>query len=183
MADQFNILDRTRNFTLPTAALAQTMDRNQRMANLGSSLTSGTLRLMEIELPSGLLVTSITTFSGTSGVTSPTAQWFGLFSSAFATLRLTPDDGGGAWAANTAKTLNLASPFTTTYSGRHYIGVNVTAGTPPTLVGLETVTQIAVTAAPIMGGASSTGLTDPASCPATVATPTTCTQLFYAYVS
>ena len=183
MADQFNILDRQRNFTLPTAALAQTMDRDNRMANLSSSLTSGTLRLMQIELPAGLTVSSITAMSGTSGATAPTAQWFGLFDSAFAKLRLTADDGSTAWATNVAKTLNLSSAFTTTYAGRHYVGVCVVAGTPPTLIGLETSTQAAVTAVPILGGNSTSGLTDPASCPSTVATPTACTQLFYAYVS
>ncbi|HNU15382.1 MAG TPA: hypothetical protein PKI55_13085, partial [Chitinophagaceae bacterium] len=80
-----------------------------------------------------------------------------------------------AWAANTRKTLNLTSTFTTTYTGLYYLGIMVTATTVPTMKGYTARTGGQLNAAaPSMGGTSNTGLTtalpNPANAPGTVTT-------------
>lgn len=135
------------------------------MAGTIAALVSQRLQMFAIDLPSGLTVTSITFVSGTTALATGVNQWFALFDSSRALLRQTTDDTSTAWAASTAKTLNLTSTFTTTYSGLHYLGIMVNATTVPTLTGTTGVAQVNGIA-PILCGASTTGLTTTAPNPA-----------------
>jgi|SRR6185436_9375768 len=92
-----------------------------------------------IYLPAGLKVSGITFFAQTALGTG-THQWFGLWNSSLALLRGTADDTSTAWATGTAKRLALTSAFTTTYTGLHYVGieVSVSAGNVPSLASLGT---------------------------------------------
>ena len=171
---------------MPTGALAQTASRTA-VALATHTLTSGTLRLVGIFLPSSLLVTSISFLSGTTALAAGTNQLFGIFDDAAgsssgvarALLRGTADDGAAAWAASTVKTLALTTPYSTPRAGMFYLGVLVVAGTTPTLAG--TTGQAAVYGlAPVLAGASTaaiTALPDPAGA------PTAATIIAYAYVS
>jgi hypothetical protein len=136
--------------------------------------------MVAIALPQGLTVTSITFASATTQAGTPTAQWFALYDSALALLRQTADDTSTAWAANSPKTLTLTTPFTTTYAGLHYLGINVTAGTVPTLAGLTAIGNISAIA-PVVSGSSTTGLTTTA--PANAAALTGVVTMPWAYVS
>lgn len=171
MADQFNILDRARSDYspfLPTGALAESYPRIMGNTN-GGVLSTGRISIVGVELPSGLTVTSISFRSATQALVSGTNQWFGLFDSAKNRLRLTADDTSTAWAANTTKTLTLSSPFVTTYSGIHYLGINVTASTVPSLASLTTTSSgLPSGTAPAVAANADSSLTDPASCPATL---------------
>jgi hypothetical protein len=146
----------------PTGALAESYPRSGHSIGTNAVLSTGRLLLSAIALPAGLTITSISFMSGGTGLAGGTHQWFGLFNSSRVSLRYTTNDTSTAWSQNSIKTLSLTSQFVTTYGGLHYIGVNVTAGTVPTMVGPTMFVQL-VGLAPIVLGHSTTGLTDPAS--------------------
>jgi hypothetical protein len=129
-------------------------------------LVSGRLQLVGIMLPTGTTVTNVVFMTGTTAASSPTHQWFGLFDQNRVALRLTTNATNAAWAANTSKLLALTAPFVTTYTGLHYLGVMVAAGTVPTLTGGVTTAQVN-TIPPIAYGSANTGLTTPPGLPFT----------------
>jgi hypothetical protein len=132
-----------------------------------SALASGTLRLVSIPLLAGMPITSIGVTSVGAAV-SPTNQWFGLFDSSRAALRLTADDLTAAWGGNTTKTLALSTPYAVTASGLYYVGIMVAAATPPTLAGSSSGNGAVPNRAPTLGGSTSdTGLTGPPALPFT----------------
>ncbi len=165
----------------PTASAYESVLRQACDANL-SVLATGTLLLQAIYLPAGTVVSSITCVSGATALGTGTNQWFALYDSSLNKLAVTSDDTSTAWAADTAKTLSFSTAFVTTYSGLHYIGVMVKATTVPTLAG--TATRASITGlAPKLCGTSSTGLTNPASAPATAAAITAVAASIYAYTA
>jgi hypothetical protein len=147
------------------------------------ALASGRLQLYGITLEAGVTCTSITFLSRTTALSVGSNQWFGLFSNTYVPLRLTADDTSAAWGSDTEKTLTLTTPFVTTYRGIYYLGINVVATTRPSLLGYSFASTAMGILAPVMGGNSSTSLTDPASCPNPAATPTALGGMVYAYVS
>lgn len=138
-------------------------------------LATGRLSLQAIPIRAGELLTSISFWSATTGAGTPTNQLFGLYDNTLGLLRSSVNDTTVAWGANTRKTLNLTSTFTTTYSGLYYLGIMVTATTVPTLKGgtAKTGGQLNF-GAPTICGTSNTGLTttlpNPANAPALVTT-------------
>jgi len=140
-----------------------------------SLLSTGRLSLQAIAIREGELLTSISFWSATTAAGTPTNQIFGLYDNNLNLLRSTDNGTTTAWAANTRKTLNLTSTFTTTYTGLYYLGIMVTATTVPTMKGYTARTGGQLNAAaPSMGGTSNTGLTtalpNPANAPGTVTT-------------
>ena len=138
-------------------------------------LSTGRLSLEAIAIRSGETLSSISFWSATTAAGTPTNQLFGLYDNNLNLLRSSNNDTTTAWAANTRKTLNLTSTYTTTYSGLYYLGIMVTATTVPTLKGFTAYTGGQLhAAAPSMGGTSNTGLTttlpNPANAPGTVTT-------------
>lgn len=138
-------------------------------------LSTGRLSLQAIAIRAGELLTSISFWSATTAAGTPTNQLFGLYDSSLNLLRSSVNNTSTAWAANTRKTLDLTSTFTTTYSGLYYLGIMVTATTVPTLKGYTARTGGQLNAAaPSLGGTSTTGLTtslpNPAAAPGTVTT-------------
>jgi hypothetical protein len=93
-----------------------------------------------IVLPAGLTIGHLAFVSVAAG-SGMTHQWFGLYDLNYNLLAATADATSAAWAANTAKSLAIAttaqgsqSSFTTTYSGIHLLTVAYT-GSSLTLVG------------------------------------------------
>lgn len=132
-----------------------------------STPTSGSLYLVPIWLPKGLVVSNITFTSGGTAAVTPTNQWFSLHDSARKMIARSADQTTAAWAANTVKTLAIAqttagagSSYTTTYAGLHYLGVMVKATTQPNIVGEGSVADVLASAAPGFGG-TDTGMTTP----------------------
>lgn len=132
-----------------------------------STPTAGTLYLVPIWLPKGLVVSNISFCSGGTAAVSPTHWWFTLHDSSRVALARTADQTTTAWAANTVKTLAVAqttagaaSSYTTTYNGLHYLGVMVTASTQPNLIGEGSVNDTLASVAPGFGG-TDTGQTTP----------------------
>ncbi len=87
-------------------------------------------------LPAGLRIVGLTFFSSGTALSAGTHQWFGLWNSSLALLAGSADDTSTAWGTHTAKRLTLTTPFTTAYSGRYYVGYEITATTVPTIVGI-----------------------------------------------
>jgi len=149
-----------------TGSVAQTMSRTTAVANL-TALLSGREDLQLIWLNQGTRVTSITHYSATTAGATLTAQWFSLRNASRQLLAVTVDDTNVAWAADTAKTLALAVPYTVRVSGYYYVGRMIAATTVPTLRGRTGIAALNALA-PINGGTTTdTGLTTPSTAPAT----------------
>jgi hypothetical protein len=145
---------------------ASLQDNCRRTAPNGTAvsfLTSGRLLLIAIELPTATTVTSISFCSGSTAANTPLNQLFGLYDNAagsYALLRGSNDDTTTAWTANTIKTLNLTSTYTTVRAGVFYIGILVVATTIPSLIASNTGSLAVINGvAPFMCASAQSGLT------------------------
>ncbi|MFM9589742.1 hypothetical protein ACKI1J_15545 [Streptomyces scabiei] len=132
-----------------------------------STPTSGTLYLVPIWLPKGLVISNLAFVSGGTAASVPTNWWFTLHNSSRVALARTADQTTTAWAANTIKSLAIAqttagaaSSYTTTYSGLHYLGVMIKATTVCSLISEGAVPDVLASVAPGFGG-TDTGLSTP----------------------
>lgn len=135
------------------------------------ALATGVMTSVPIYLAAGDVITSISARSGATAAGTPTNYWFALYSTAAtpALLSQSADQTSTAWAANTTKTLALGAVQTISTSGIYWVGIMVTATTPPTLLGTVTAPAI-VTGERNLSQSSGSSLTTTA--PATIATPT-----------
>jgi hypothetical protein len=172
------------NGAAPTGAIGQSKVRNHTGSNT-AALVSGRETLVLVWMNAGDIITSITVCSATTALVAGTNQWFSLRSSARVLLKTTADDTSTAWAANTAKTLTLSGgTYAVLTSGYYYIGIMVAAGTVPTLIGTNGVAGINNIALSVSGfDGTNTGLTTPATAPATSAVLTAHSPLPYVYYS
>ncbi|WP_431892663.1 hypothetical protein [Micromonospora haikouensis] len=133
------------------------------------ALATGVMTSVPIYLSQGDVITNISARSGATAAGTPTNYWFALYDTSGALVGQTADQTSTAWAANTTKTLALASPYTVPTTGIYWVGIMVTATTPPTLLG-------SVAAPAIVTGernlSQSSGSTLTTTAPATIATPT-----------
>lgn len=129
---------------------------------------TGVLCSVALYLQDGDTVTNLTFISGATAAGTPTNYFFALYSGAGALLAQTADQLTAAWAADTAKTLPLATAQKITKSGIYYAAISVTATTVPTLVG-TTGAKPVLTGEGNLSQTSGSGLTGTA--PATIATP------------
>lgn len=115
------------------------------------------------------LITNLTFISGATAAGTPTNYFFALYNGAGALLAQTADQLTAAWAADTAKTLPLATAQRVTKSGIYYAAISVTATTVPTLVGSGGAKPVLAGEGNLsqFSGGSLTG-----TAPATIATPT-----------
>jgi hypothetical protein len=135
------------------------------------ALATGVMTSVPIYLQAGDVITNLSFRSGATAAGTPTAWWFALYSSAAtpALLAQTADQTNTAWAANTTMTKALSSPVTISTTGIYWAAINVTATTPPTLLGCAVAPAI-VTGERNLSQSSGSGLSTTA--PATIATPT-----------
>lgn len=135
------------------------------------ALTTQVMTSVPVFLAAGDVITNISVTSGATAAGTPTNWWFALYSSAStpALLAQTADQTSTAWAANTAKTVALATAQTITTSGVYWVGVHVKATTVPTLLG-TCVAPTIVTGEQKLAQTSGSSLTDTA--PSTIASPT-----------
>lgn len=153
--------------------------QNIRQLDCGADLSALTTQVMlsvAVPLQPGDVVSNITFKSGATAAGTPTNYWVALYSSAAtpALLAQSADQTTTAWAANTVKTLALATAQEITTAGIYYAALMVKATTPPTLVGKSV--GIAGAAASILSSkvlaqTSGSSLTDTA--PSTIASATT----------
>lgn len=135
------------------------------------ALTTQVMTSVPIYLYAGDVITNISARSGATAADTPTNYFFALYSKAStpALLAQTADQTTTAWAANTTKTVALATAQTITESGIYWVGIMVKATAVPTLLGAIAAPAIA-TGERNLSQSSGSSLTDTA--PATIATPT-----------
>jgi hypothetical protein len=133
------------------------------------ALATGVMTSVPIHLRQGDVITSLSVRSGATAATTPTAYWLALYDEGSALIVQTADQTSTAWAANTTKTLALSAPYTVLRTGIYWVGIMVTAGAVPSLLGTIGAPAI-VTGERNLSQSSGAGLT--ATAPATIATPT-----------
>lgn len=149
--------------------------RLQGVGNL-AALSTGVMTSTPIHLEAGDTVTNLTFMSATTAAGTPTNYWFALYDDGAtpALLAQTADQLTAAWAANTAKTLALATPQKINRSGIYYAAIMVAASAVPTLVGQAlhhaNVAGAVASGQKVLAQTSGSSLTTTA--PATIATPT-----------
>ena len=153
---------------------------NMRRRDLGGNLAALTTQIMTsvaVPVEAGDVITSVTFVSATTAAGTPANWWFAAYSSASTPvlLRQTADQLTAAWAANTAKTLPLTSPYQVVDSGVLYVAIHVKATTVPTLAGISlgnaAFAGALVTGQKVLAQTSDSALVGTA--PATMGTPTT----------
>jgi len=173
----------------PAAATAETFDRQFASAYL-SGLTSGLTYVSAIPLPAGLAVSNITLMVGGLAWTTinVTHGWYALLDSARVVRAVTADQTSGNWGSTfTPVTLAVGTPYTTTYSGLHYIVFCATfTGSSGEFSALPGALGAVSTLTPDLQGTSSSLSTPPTTGTtlAAIATGgTTGADRFYAYTS
>jgi hypothetical protein len=160
----------------PSGLHRANIDRLAAAADL-TALTTQVMTSVALPLQAGDVVTSLTFLSGGTAAGTPTNWWFALYDDSATPVLLgqSADQLTAAWAANTAKTLALATPQTIARAGVYYAAVMVKATTAPTLAGA--LVQNAAVAAAVVAGmkvlARTSGSALVATAPGTIATPTT----------
>lgn len=142
------------------------------------ALATGVMTAVRIKLFAGDVITNVSVRSGTTAAGTPTNYWVALYSNAGtpALLAQSADQTSTAWAANTTKTIALASTVTISKTDYYWAAIMVTATTPPTLLGTCAVAPI-VTGEANLSVSSGSALTGTAT--ATLATPTVKTFVPY----
>lgn len=156
----------------PGAFRAQSMSQLDINADL-TALATGVMTSVAVPVQPGQLVSAITFKSGATAADTPLNWWFALFDPLGARLAQSADQTTTAWAANTVKTLALATAQRSS-AGVYYVGIMMKATTPCTLLGANL--ALAGAAAAILSSlvlAQTSGSTLTATAPATIATPTT----------
>lgn len=163
---------------------AETVPRFNAGAN-GAIAATGVALSAGIPLQVGDKVTNITFITATQAAVTPTAGYVALYSPAGALLAQSADFGSTARAANTAFTVALASTQLITTAGLYYVSISFTAGTVPTLRGIDlgnaAVAGAIGLSAPVL--VQSHGSAVGATAPATIATPTTTSMIPYLAVT
>lgn len=141
-----------------------------------AALTTQVMTSVAIPLQAGDVVTNLTFLSGGTAAGTPTNWWFALYDDAAtpALLAQSADQLTAAWAADTPKTLALATAQLISRPGIYRAAVMVKATTVPTLAGKSiraAAAGVVVTGDKVLAQTSGSALTGTA--PSTIATPTT----------
>lgn len=161
-------------------APAENYDRALISADL-AALTTQVMLTVGVPVAAGEPIRTITFLSGATAAGTPLDQWAALYDPAGALIGQSVTLGSAAWAADTAKTFTLATPFGGGGEGIYYAGIMVRATTPPSLMG-RSVNRAAAAGAiaagqKVLAQTSGSALTTTA--PATIATPTTVINVPY----
>ena len=166
----------------PAAVLRESFPRWACTTDL-TAPTTEVMTSVAVPLQRGDIVTSITFKSGATAAATISNWWFALYSSAStpALLAQTADQTSTAWAANTAKTVALATAQLITEPGVYYAAFMMKATTVCSLVGrtvaLAGASTGSISGQKVLAQTSGSGLSTTA--PATVATPTTSALIPY----
>ncbi|RJQ68083.1 hypothetical protein D5S17_32795 [Pseudonocardiaceae bacterium YIM PH 21723] len=142
--------------------------------NDSAALTSQIMFSTALHLDAGDAVAALSFQSGTVAASSPTNWWFALYDDSATPVLMaqTADQLTAAWAANTVKTLALATPQAIARTGIYYAAVMVKATTAPSLLGVATLSPASagwLAGDKVLGQNSGSSLTTTA--PATIASP------------
>lgn len=159
----------------PSGVRNQNIDQLDLTSDL-AALTTQVMLSVLVPVQPGELISNISFVSGATAAGTPTNYWFALYSSAAtpALLAQSADQLTAAWAANTVKTLALATAQRITAAGYVYAAIMVKATSVPSLQGKAL--ALASGAGAILGSsvlAQTSGSALTTTAPATIATPTT----------
>jgi hypothetical protein len=145
----------------------------------------GRLQANSIELPAGLVVTSLTFCTGANAVAGLAHGWYVLMDNTFKVLATTADQTSSAWGSTgSLVTLALSSPFTTTYTGQHYAGWMISAGTVTNVMaGSPSMYNGPAAGPPVLCGTYGSGLTTPPSTGSALTLTANAYWSLYAYTS
>lgn len=153
----------------------ENFDAGDQTSDVAAALTTQVLTSTAIVLEPGDRVTSLSFLSGATAAGTPTNWFFALYDTAGALIAQTADQLTAAWAADTVKTLALATAYNVTALGVYYAAIMVKATTVPSLIckvaGRAAANGALLTGYKVKAQTSGSGLTTTA--PATIATPTT----------
>jgi len=136
-----------------------------------TTLVSGTAYAVgNLVVPAGRTVDSITFMTAGSGASGITGYFFALVKTDDLTVLAKSADNSSAWAGNSPKTLLMTTPWTAQQDTRVYAVVCMVASSMPSLSGYASHIQ-SINRTPVMGGTSSSGLTNAASLPSPIAAP------------
>lgn len=176
----------TYQYLEPSGTKAASLDGRASATAASAALTSGTVYAVATPVEANLLISNVTLVSLTAE-SGGTHAWVGLADSTGKVLGISADNTGAAYfAANTATTTAIATPFTTTYTGLYYTFVCVVAATTmPTFAAGAAFANAAVSAiAPVYCGTTLTGQTTPVAVGSSLGTITgTAGHLIYAALS
>jgi hypothetical protein len=155
----------------------------------GAALSTGVMTSVSIKLLAGTNVTKMSFASATTAAGTPTHWGFALYDTQATPAKVasSADQLTAAWAANTIKTLNMATPYVVQKSGWYWASIWVTATTVPTLLSAPAMTAGLLNTIGLNTGdvalavTSGSGLTTAA--PATIATPATSLVVPIAWVN
>lgn len=157
------------------AVLRKNMRRMDVQGDL-SALTTQVMLSAALYLEAGDTVTNLTFRSGGTAAGTPTNWWFALYdtSTTPALIGQTADQTSTAWAADTTKTVALATAYKVATTGIYYAAIMVKATTVPTLAGVAvddaTDSAAVITGQKVLAQTSGSALTTTA--PATIASGT-----------
>jgi hypothetical protein len=153
---------RSRDPWRPEGTKAESISRLLADKNSGALLTSGTLFLAGGLILPEEAITAIHFYSATTAAVEPTHQWAVICDLTRKILAISKDKTTEAWGANAKKTFELEAALAAfTEPTPVYIGLLVTATTPPSLQCHFPENVFPGNQAPILAGNSNTGLTVP----------------------
>ncbi len=173
-------------YLAPTGALAETFPRSGVNQGGAALLVTTDLYLKAIPLPANLVINNISFVTGTTAAGGVTHGWYTITDANRIIKANTTDQGSSTiWGTtSTLVTLALTTGFTVPSAGLYYIGVCMTASTPPTLASVTNNAAGVEKLTPFSYGLANTGLAG------TLATGSTATSLtvatgwnLYGYVS
>ena len=167
-------------------------ETNHRYNISGSSQpTSGTLVIMAVSLQIGQVVGHMGFGTGTTATTAASHWWTVLLDDTYTQQAHSADQTTTNLAASTWYSLAAVAPYTATYTGNYYLGlmIAVSSGSTASILSptfspagqLITGTNVPT---PLVGGASTTGLTTPGTDGSTTyIAPTATTPNYYMYAA
>jgi hypothetical protein len=160
----------------PSGLYRQNMPRLACVTDAVAGLTTQVMASVALHCEAGDVISTLSFGSGATAAVTPTNWWFALYddSATPALLAQSADQLTAAWAANTIKTLALATPQLISRAGIYYAAIMVKATTVPSLVGATVLAATGSTgwtaAEKTLAQASGSALV--ATAPATIAAPT-----------
>lgn len=152
---------RIKDLWRPEGTKAESLPRATTEFKSVSALASGTLYLHAFILPADETISTVHFYSST-GATTPENQYVVIADTSRKVLARSTDKTTTAWGNNAKQSFSVT--YTPTVIGEDlmvYVGLMVKAATPPTLHGLESTNTFPHDQAPILCGASNTGLAAP----------------------
>lgn len=128
----------------PDTMCRRTMSRKDINSAAGVTLpTTGKLCVVKATLEAGELVTALSFVAGSTAGATMTSWWVALYNIRGQLLAQSADQVAAAIAANSIKTLNLATAQRVRESGDYYFGICIAAATVPTVLGTPIAPAIA----------------------------------------